>query len=474
MNKKVVQLLFSFILFVSLSFAGYTVQVKAQTFKDVPDTNVHANDIKRLKDMKVIEGYGNGYYGINNPIKREHAILMIYKLVKDDLKIVRNYTGFEDIPSNHTYYEVIKWGYETGIIDGVDGKFNPSQFITREQMAKILVKAFNLKTNESYTFKDVSKDRWSYEFVNILRANNITFLNDGKFNPKGQTKRGEMASFIMRTIDFKNGKPQTPPVTTTYFDSGWNMKWKVEQGKNTLHMKGYTGDTLVGQYVKGSGKKLQGITIGMTRQQVINAKVGKFTDSITYKNGTFLLEDVSDPTKMKDKLIIDENNYITTVFLDLHQKDKVVGILSIQKSKYKEKPYYYAKSTSLRNSYEELMVILINQSRKEFAIPTLTYTPEWNTIARKHSQDMIKRNYFAHRSPDGNAPADRFREGGLDFTFAAENISYGYETVIHAHEAFMNSKGHRDNILHKTPTKVFVGTEFAASNSAYFTVNFYK
>lgn len=476
MKKTVKRLVTSLLFMFLLSFIGTTFQVNAQQFIDVPDSNVHAESINRLQALNIINGYGNGYFGINDPIKREHAILMIYKLLKDDLKAVRPYSGFTDVPNNHTNLFAIKWAYETGLIDGSNGKFNPNQYVTREQMAKILVKGFKLSANQTYIIKDVSNARWSYEYVNILRANNLTYLNDGKFNPTGNTKRGEMASFLIRTIDFKNAKPQsstTPPVTT-YYDSGWNMKWKVEEGAKTLHMKGYTGDTLVGEFVKGSGMQLQGILIGMTRQQVITAKSGKFTNSITYKNGTYRLENVSNPTEMKDKLIFEENNFITTVFLDIHQKDKVVGILSVQKSKYVEKPYYYAKSTSLRDSYEALMVILINQSRKQFNVPTLTYTPQWNTIARKHSTDMLTRQYFNHLNPEGQSPADRFRAGGLTFTYAAENISYGYETVIHAHEAFMNSEGHRMNNLSAMPMKVFVGADFASNNALYFTVNFYK
>ena len=64
--------------------------------------------------------------------------------------------------------------------------------------------------------------------------------------------------------------------------------------------------------------------------------------------------------------------------------------------------------------------------------------------------------------------------GGLQFSVGAENLAMGTETVIQAHEALMNSKGHRNNILLDRVTHAYVGVHFNSSNSPYITINMYK
>jgi len=87
---------------------------------------------------------------------------------------------------------------------------------------------------------------------------------------------------------------------------------------------------------------------------------------------------------------------------------------------------------------------------------------------------MINRNYFAHTSPDGIKFGQRMKNAGLYYQTAAENLAMGTETIIHAHEALMNSSGHRNNILLDRVTHSYVGVNFDSNNSPYITVNMYK
>lgn len=77
-------------------------------------------------------------------------------------------------------------------------------------------------------------------------------------------------------------------------------------------------------------------------------------------------------------------------------------------------------------------------------------------LGRLHSQDMIERGYFSHVNPDGEDPFARFARHGLDFWSAAENIALD-QSVAGAHQAWMNSPGHRANILHPDVTHAGVG-----------------
>ena len=457
-------------------------EVAAQNFIDVPADHIHAENIERLTKYNIINGYGNGYFGVDDPILREHAVLLIYKILKDEKEAIRTYKPFTDVKLSDSTYEAIRWAYEVGIIDGTNGKFNPKDFVTREQMAKILVNAFDLKANGNYKIEDVASNHWAYPYINTLRGNNLTNLYQNQYFPLLQTKRGEMASFLVRAVDYAEIelKPVTsvvtPPSSSTpeqniglLYDAGWDMQWQVLEDSKTLHLKGYSNNSLVGEYVKGGGKSLEGISIGMSKAEVEGLTAGKVPRVISYKEGNYR------NTTTNEKLTFETGTRYVTVFFDIHNNNKVTSILAIDKAKYQQKTYYYPASIALQESYEDLMIILMNQSRKEFGLASLVnVNDQWSFIARKHSQDMINRNYFDHTSPDGIEFWQRMDNGGLKYETAAENLAMGSETIIHAHEGLMNSLGHRKNILNKSITHAFVGVTFASNNLPYYTVNMYK
>ena len=158
-----------------------TNAVSAQTFIDVPADHIHAENIERLTEYNIINGYSNGYFGVDDPILREHAILLIYKMLKDEKQEIRAYIPFTDVKTSDFTFEAIRWAYEVGIIDGTYGKFNPKDFVTREQMAKILVNAFDLEANGSYQISDVASNHWAYPYINTLRSHDLTKLYQNCF-----------------------------------------------------------------------------------------------------------------------------------------------------------------------------------------------------------------------------------------------------------------------------------------------------
>lgn len=103
------------------------------------------------------------------------------------------------------------------------------------------------------------------------------------------------------------------------------------------------------------------------------------------------------------------------------------------------------------------MVHLINQARVAEGLHPLIYTPQYNDIGRKHSTEMAINNYFSHTDQNGGTALKRMQAGGLMFSWYGENLAYGQYSAIYAHEALMNSKGHRDNILRTNFTHVLVG-----------------
>lgn len=106
---------------------------------------------------------------------------------------------------------------------------------------------------------------------------------------------------------------------------------------------------------------------------------------------------------------------------------------------------------------EKQMVQLINQERQKAGLQPLQVDMRLVKVARAKAKDMIDRGYFSHTSPTYGSPFDMMRSFGVtDWQAAAENIAQN-PSVTGAHQSFMNSPGHRNNIMNPSFNKVGVG-----------------
>lgn len=108
-------------------------------------------------------------------------------------------------------------------------------------------------------------------------------------------------------------------------------------------------------------------------------------------------------------------------------------------------------------SYEQEVIRLVNEIRVQNGLKALTYDWELSRVARFKSQDMKNNNYFAHNSPVYGTPFQMIKNFGISFRSAGENIAKGYATPQAVVNAWMNSSGHRANILNAGYTKIGVG-----------------
>lgn len=90
---------------------------------------------------------------------------------------------------------------------------------------------------------------------------------------------------------------------------------------------------------------------------------------------------------------------------------------------------------------------LVNLERNARNLPPLTWQEAIARVARSHSQDMAENGFFNHQSPTTGAPVDRMLAAGINPCGVAENIAAGYVDAPSTHHAWMNSPGHRRNIL---------------------------
>ncbi len=108
-------------------------------------------------------------------------------------------------------------------------------------------------------------------------------------------------------------------------------------------------------------------------------------------------------------------------------------------------------------AYEQEVVRLVNAQRVQNGLKPLAENWELSRVARYKSADMAGKRYFSHESPTYGSPYQMMRSFGISFRFAGENIAYGQRTPAAVVSAWMNSSGHRANILSSSYTQIGVG-----------------
>ena len=109
------------------------------------------------------------------------------------------------------------------------------------------------------------------------------------------------------------------------------------------------------------------------------------------------------------------------------------------------------------DAIEQQVVELTNKERAKYGLPALAMDKPLMAAAREKSLDMQVNNYFSHTSPTYGSPFDRMKALGIAYRSAGENIAKGQTSAAQVVEAWMNSEGHRANILNKDFTHIGVG-----------------
>jgi uncharacterized YkwD family protein len=122
-------------------------------------------------------------------------------------------------------------------------------------------------------------------------------------------------------------------------------------------------------------------------------------------------------------------------------------------------PSQKANNEAGLKAYEQQVVDLTNKERAKYGLPPLKVDLALSKVAREKSRDMAVNHYFSHNSPTYGSPFEMMRKFGISYTAAGENIAKGQRTPQEVVAAWMNSPGHRANILNKNYTHIGVGFE---------------
>jgi len=187
------------------------------------------------------------------------------------------------------------------------------------------------------------------------------------------------------------------------------------------------------------------------------------------------------------------NNHVYTFSIDKLGGNKVVGVRISTREHFASialgllYPISYSKlpaplprlspqqQQAVALAYEKQNFDMTNIARIRAKLPPLKWNSKAAAVARAHSMDMASHRFFSHTSPRTGSPFDRLQKAGIPMLAAGENIASRQLDGIEVHIAWMNSAGHRQNILHPAFKELGVGTVLQSQKDivyTYYTQNF--
>ena len=244
MNKLISSFVVAFLLLSIFSPSAF-----GANFKDVKNYN---EEIDFLVNREVIKGYEDNTFRPKRGLTRLQAVTMILR----DKKIT-NFTAanpnFSDMAIDSKGYREVAKAVEMGIISGKTAKdgskfFDPNGTLTRAQMAKILVTAYQLPINKSKSFKDVLTTDGAKDYISTLAFMQITTgYTDGTFGPNKVVSREHFAVFMSRLLNEKFRPKETiqtsflRDITKDYYyeSKNFNYNFKYLGTENKMNKWNY-------------------------------------------------------------------------------------------------------------------------------------------------------------------------------------------------------------------------------------------
>ncbi|PZO35894.1 MAG: CAP domain-containing protein [Pseudanabaena frigida] len=139
--------------------------------------------------------------------------------------------------------------------------------------------------------------------------------------------------------------------------------------------------------------------------------------------------------------------------------------ISTTKQQIETLPFRIVQNIS-NTSFETELLKLTNQERRKAGLAPLRLSSQLSRAAQLHSTDMANNNYFSHTGRNGSSMADRTKATGYKYSFLGENLAAGRSTPEGTIRQWMNSAGHRANILNNKFTEIGFGYTYTP-NSPY-------
>lgn len=195
-------------------------------------------------------------------------------------------------------------------------------------------------------------------------------------------------------------------------------------------------------------------------------KIGSLNPSCSISQVNGLLKSSIDSTAKE--AFITSNGLYYRLFFDQLGKKNLVGTL-VSSVPLTQK----IRTSTILKAEEREIFDTCNSARVRNGLTPFTWSEKAATASRNHSKDMATNNYFSHTSLSGTNPWDRMISVGISWRSCGENIIAGYTDGISANNGWLNSPGHRSNMLANF-TYLGVGGATGGKYGIYFTEGFYS
>lgn len=295
---------------------------------------------------------------------------------------------------------------------------------------------------QAASFKDVSTSNSFYDEINYLVEKEIIQgFSDGTFRPNQAVTRAQAAAMIGRALGLDGSKKATQFADVS---AGMSASGYIQAAANLGIIQGFKDGTFRPniEVTRGQLAIFLGRAFNLTKTTTIH-----FTDVAANSSaypfiGYLIAADItsgfSDGT-FRPNVAVTRGQFSAFMTRTLKQ---------------------VAPSGSVGyevSAFEKEVLRLVNIERAEAKLAPLTLHVKLSEVARKKSQDMKDNNYFDHNSPVYGSPFDMMKKFGISYTAAAENIAKGYATPAKVVNGWMNSDGHRKNILNSNYTHIGIG-----------------
>jgi len=248
--------------------------------------------------------------------------------------------------------------------------------------------------------------------------------------------------------------------------------WVYNKDLSRYLQVGVLNGKVVDLYSNAPQAKLGNVGIGTSMQSLTRKHELKHVVTFTQQGAHIQITN-----QIKERPLVIADGTPLIYYIDKQNQGKVTAVRAIDKLMLLRGGFYETKWTyqgkapdfdppaltikqreQVNAACERQILDLVNVVRFRYKLPQLTWNEPAAKVARSHSQDMEEHDFFDHVSATtGLNPFERLKQAGIAYQMAGENIAAGYPDGIEAFESWMNSPGHRKNILEKGFTQLGVG-----------------
>lgn len=305
----------------------------------------------------------------------------------------------------------------------------------------------NPSTSEAKSFTDLPKSGSHAEAVNYLNKLDVYDYKSGnQLKGNSAVTRGEVSKII-----YTLGEGQLPKVRS--------YKNDFKDINNYSYAKEVIWSYEVGIFDGGDGQKFNP-TSRLTRAQM--SKILVYTFDLKSK-GKVSFKDLKSDHWANDYVSIlgsnkittgdGKGNYLPNNNVTLNQLSSFIYRIAVEQEKEESKK----PVTQVIQEMEQAVIDLTNEERKKAGLEPLQADTQLMGLARQKSEDMTINKYFSHISPVYGSPFDQMEANGIDYYAAAENIAVGQSSAGSVVRNWMDSPGHKQNILYPDFTHIGVG-----------------